>query len=708
MPFDTDEAIRLVGERSTKQALSLPHSIIVTITAALIIVHVEISYAYRSLFWPGTIGVEWLGPLAAVGFIAIVIAITALVTTVVARLLIPASRKRSVEFVTTALAISPAIAIAYFLIGDLPVVMPALQCIALILVSLFAMIFGPNLLKLSRESIIWILFFAAASAGAVTYSLAVTLYPFPEIRSTTLKFVTPTSVLLFAAIIAIGQIATRRSSHANAYRLGVIGLTLLAATLAPPFAARISRGTAPSVNRPNLVLITCDALRADYCSPYGGEISTPAMASIANAGTNFDAAYSLAPWTVPSMFGMFSSTYPPALMPDAPFETWLKQVTKYRMPTGQSLLAERLRDTGYSTAAYVGNPLLDDTTGILRGFDVTYGWPSQVPYPKGPFAMTPGMHAIVSQLTGRNQALPPFDSTRILRRTAVAYLRSVAREPFFLWVHIMDPHDPYDPPSEFRSTKGPWPLFGLAAPYWGTPQRDERGNIVVETEHQAYVRTLYQGEIAYADACIEAILNELETFGGDRNTFVCFVADHGEELWDHDRYGHGHSLYDELVHVPMMFSGPGIVRQSIDQPASTIDIMPTLAALMNVDADPNWRGHDLSPLLLQSQETPRSPVIAQATNRNAWPDVLRMYRDGQWKLIDTLGKGPTALYDMHNDPLEQNNLLNTHPEIVAELTIALEEWELEFPPAYNLTDDSNDAVPEAEMLENLRSLGYIK
>ncbi len=673
------------------------------VAAALLIIHTELAFVLRSLFWEETGITGGIGPAAAAIMITAAIAIPIAILNTLTPRFIRSKPIRSFTLIVAPNIVIAATASTYFVLGEERLYRPLAQFTFLWMLILLATRFAKRRTNLSSATLSRLSAFAIATGMVTTYAIANAWFAYPEHRSTILKFAGPAAVACSLAWYLFVWTTTSRRRNAARIRTIITIATFAIAAFGPAITMK-AKPSLPASTRPNLLLITCDTLRADYTSVYGGQIPTPAMQQIADGGSMFQDAYSLAPWTVPSMFGMFSSTYPPSLKPGDGFEEWLKQVTFYRVPPDEIPLAERLVQSGFTTAAYVGNPLLGEGSGMLRGFQTAHAWPTHVPRIKGPLANAPGLSALLALVRSDTSAPPPFDSSRVLTQSAIQFLRDHADQPFFLWVHIMDPHDPYDPPTRFRTREGPWRVFGPASPHWGSPQLDDRGRIDVDKSDWDYVRSLYQGEIQYADECIDDLLRELSALSLSDRTYVCFNADHGEELWDHERFGHGHSLHDELVHVPLMFAGPGITTQLIEQPVSAIDIMPTLASLMKVDADPAWLGQDLSPLLTQSIKAARSPVIAQATNRNAWPDVLRMYRDRQWKLIDAIGRGSTALYDMDNDPKELNNLIETHPETVTEMTNALKEWEEKFAPTYSLT---NDAAPETEMLEHLRSLGYV-
>ncbi|GMW00046.1 MAG: hypothetical protein AMXMBFR84_11840 [Candidatus Hydrogenedentota bacterium] len=480
----------------------------------------------------------------------------------------------------------------------------------------------------------------------------------------------------------------------------------VAATRFAAFAVKAPQADAP----PNLVIVTCDALRADWMSAYGGPVPTPNADTLSSRGVLFDRAYSLAPWTIPSMHGMFSSTYPFGLTPGASFDQWKEEVGRYAFPDAPTL-AEVIRSNGYATAAFTGNPLLGDPEGIMRGFQITASYPAHAPVRVSRWSQLPYMESLLFRFWPGAVDLRPVDSTAVLTTLARTFIQQNASRPFLLWVHMLDPHDPYDPPQALRGPeRGPWPLFSPLAPYYGTPQLDDHGNIELSHAEQNYVRALYAADIRYADAGLGRILDALSEWGLDSNTYVVLSADHGEEMWDHGRFNHGQSLFDELVRVPLIVSGPGLEKGRVQTPVSAIDVMPTLADLLGIAAPPEWQGMSLESSLLNPIEGAEGrPVMALGTNRYAWPNVYHMIVDSRWKLIHELTGDTISLYDLASDPGEQADLSGRQPETAARLLESLEEWRLQFPLEFTAADGATGETSEtSDLLERIRSMGYVR
>jgi len=677
---------------------NLPVLSILCASGSLAIVHIELVFVYQSLFWVGTGIQEWVGILATT--VAIFVGVY-LIATFVDRLL------RHVPYIPNhphlaAFAAAATIGCVYVSQAEDAFVGRAVFVVASMTILLVFTILSTRYFRLSEQLSATVCFFAMGLAITATYATAEAYYAYPDVRADVLKFgalaTVPSALMCISALTLI----TSKRRRQNWMPIGAIATAVLTVWLTPTMSAVNARETRDS-SAPNLVLVTFDALRADYTSVYDGDASTPALESIASRGTVFESAYALAPWTVPSMHGLFASQYPNPLDPEANFDGWRQSVATYKFHSPGSTLAEQLRDSGYATAAYIGNPLLGNKEGILRGFDTARAWPAHTPRSADWLTHAPTMRRILERGFGYRPEIRPINSTRIVTRCAQRFIRSHRDTPFFLWVHFIDPHDPYDPPKEFRSQNGAWPLFSPASPYWATPQLDAYGNIDVQQEDREFVRSLYRGEIAYADQCLAKIneaLLQSELIG---ETFICITADHGEEFWDHGRYGHGQSVYEELIHVPLIFAGAGIETQRISDPVSAIDLMPTIATLMGVEPNPSWKGENYSSVLHRETPLAEKLCIAQATNRFAWPNSYRMARLGSMKLIENIGDKTVQVFNIDQDPFETNDLSESTQTSVANLKQAFSTW---------LANQSESTSPDLEhqddeMIELLKSMGYI-
>ena len=491
----------------------------------------------------------------------------------------------------------------------------------------------------------------------------------------------------------------RKRSHRMSYLIGTC-----AAIVAAPCAGLVN--LAPDVEQPadhrSLVLITVDALRADYCGVYGGHVPTPILDRLGHDGVVFDRAYALGPWTLPSMTGLFASMYPPSLTPGAGRERWIDEMRYYTVPADVPLLAELLQKEGYATYAIVANKLLDQPDGMLRGFDDYAVFHSSVPARSGALGQLPFMQEWVGRLWPTLAPPGAADTTRPLRDLAAAFIRRHRHEPFFLWIHFMDPHTPWDPPERFRSMTGPWRVVDPSDVEWGGPQFVENTHMLpLPIDEQNYVRSLYDSEIRYVDESIGRVLDTLDRAVGRDSTFVCVTADHGEEFWDHGQVTHGQSLFEELVRVPLLMSGPGLATARVGTPVSHLDLMPTLAEALGIPAPAAWHGTSMLDRLTDNQPSldPRD-VFAQGTYVVA-PEPLRMIVRDDRKVVERLETHQAELYDLQGGERHIQDDATVQAGVVA-----MDRWWETFPAT---TDRFRIIAPDtgAETLERLRSLGYL-
>jgi len=402
--------------------------------------------------------------------------------------------------------------------------------------------------------------------------------------------------------------------------------------------------------RPNVLFILVDTLRRDHLTPYGyRRETTPEIARwLAAPGTVVEEAYSQAPWTLPSVISFFTGR--------APGELLGSQLGAYGLPEGVPTLAERLAAEGYETGGFFANPTLHAGGGFNRGFRTFYAPPADISW----------MSHHADELNARVRP----------------WLEGHQRRPFFLYVHYVDPHDPYDNPEIVdRRTpfdpgytgrvEGTW-IHGI---YMGRlplddPQRD-----------LFHIQALYDTEIHYVDRFIGELLSTLDPEVLAR-TLVVLTADHGEELYDHGGWKHGQTLYEEQIHVPLIFRWDGHIPagRRLAGTVRLLDLMPTLVAAGGGKADPAWQGIDLLPALTGERPLPRRPAFAQHLSGGPMRAAAVLARqklilfnprepfepndplqDYLWR--KDLGRlRRVELYDLARDPGERRNLAGGNPE----------------------------------------------
>lgn len=420
-------------------------------------------------------------------------------------------------------------------------------------------------------------------------------------------------------------------------------------------------GCAPrgDLERPNVVLIVVDTLRADHLGAYGYDRDTSPQIDrrLAARGTLFEEAYAQAPWTLPSVISYLTGRYPGELLrpADGPFA----------IPPEVPTLAERLRNAGYRTGAFVANPTLQPVAGFDRGFETWWAPPAEV----------------ASLSLGGEE----------VNRRALPWLDAHAAAPFFLYAHYMDPHDPYSSPATGAERS---PFFP-----------DYEGEVTGTMVHGVYLgdveladpeadrrqlASLYDSEIAYVD---ERIGELLEAFGPElaANTLFVFTSDHGEEFDDHGGWKHGHTLYDEQIRVPLVFRWDGRVGdgQRIAGTVRLVDLVPTVLSAAGLDLTPDLAGIDLMPVLTGMETLPRRVALADhlsfgplraAAVLDRWKLIL-FNREAAFEPADPLQEATwprdrerlarVELYDLAADPAENGNLAAAHPERVEQLAPAI-------------------------------------
>lgn len=433
-------------------------------------------------------------------------------------------------------------------------------------------------------------------------------------------------------------IAAARASGIRAggsFLVGVLAVVLV-------FLSACAPGSPKPKDRYNILLISVDTLRADRLGCYGASaVETPAMDRLAADGVRFANAFSPVPLTLPAHWTVLTG-----------LEPWEHGVIDNGMalPAPPAVtLAERLAAAGYDTAAFVAAFVLHRSFGLSRGFSV---------YDDGPAA-----DAALDQTL---HATAPADE-RVGR--ALDWLRRDRQRPFFLWLHLFDPHAPYEPPPAFRAL---------------------------------YAGRHYDGEVAFVDTQIGRLLAGLERAGLSGKTLVVLLSDHGEGLGEHGEQTHGVLLYDATLHVPLLLRLPGVLPAgAVRRDAVTLaDVTPTVLALAGLTPGAEGDGIDL--FAPRAEKTARRlAAISESPRRRFGWAGLTAIRAGAWKYI--LSPRP-ELYRIADDPRELTDLVAVDPARAGELSSAARQV------ASLLRDRlqvARPAVPGAEARTRLAALGYV-
>jgi arylsulfatase A-like enzyme len=491
-------------------------------------------------------------------------------------------------------------------------------------------------------------------------------------------------------------VARRLSSAANSARAEVLVTALVVFGLSSPLltrwgdSARVDAGT-PVAEPRRVILIVVDTLRYDAlsCDVEEGQ-RTPSSLALARDGIVFEGAHTPAPWTLPSVCSLLTGLSPSVHLAVKP-ETALPG----RVPT----LAERLSAAGVRTAAFGENGFLKPHSHLSRGFD-EYTW-----FPReGPAPLLGAK--LVRRALGRR--FRDEADASWLTELACDWIGRHSAEDSFLWLHYFDPHVPYAPPPELQPRGAPPARIGRA---FVDPQEVRLGLLEPTPTERQWIRDLYAGEVRYFDRELGRLVACLEERGLYESTSIVLTADHGEELWDHDGFEHGHTVYEELLHVPLVIktagSAPHGLRGRESRPVSTVSVTPTILSLFGIELDPA----DFSePSLLALDPEPRvsvrdHPIFAGGQLYYAQREAV--ISDGL-KYIVRPGNHAEELYRLGEG--ERVSVADSEPERMAELRVLLEQHHA---AAAALRERYGIEGPEIGVLDeatarDLRELGYVK
>jgi arylsulfatase A-like enzyme/Flp pilus assembly protein TadD len=389
----------------------------------------------------------------------------------------------------------------------------------------------------------------------------------------------------------------------------------------------------------SVLLVSIDTLRSDALGAYGrANAGTPFIDRLAGAGVRFQNVHAHNVVTLASHSNMLSGRYP--------FEHGVRDNSGFRFPKDVPTLATLLKQHGYATAAFVSAFVLDARFGLDRGFDV--------------------YDDRLGGAEARSEFLVPERHAEKTVAAATAWLARAGSAPRFLFLHIYEPHFPYEPPEPYRSR---------------------------------YASEPYQGEVAAADAALGPLLAPLLAEGARGNLLVVLTGDHGESLGSHGEMTHGIFGYEETLRVPLILYCPRLLKpRVVSEPARHVDLLPTLLDALALQAPPGLSGRSLWPLAFGRSLGP-APVYFEALSSSlnrGWAPLHGVLADGL-KYVDL---PEPELYDLRADPAEERNLAARRPVDLERLKAVL--------GGFTARDRGISRVAEeAEALEHLRALGYV-
>jgi len=392
---------------------------------------------------------------------------------------------------------------------------------------------------------------------------------------------------------------------------------------------------------PNLLLVTIDTLRADRVGAYGfAAATTPALDALAREGVLLEDAVAHVPQTRPSHVSLFTGRLP--------FEHGIRDNFSKPLDPSTPTLASILKERGYATGGFIGAYPVSRDSGLSRGFDAF----------DDPFAAASSVATRRDRSERRGQ--------EVVDR-ALEWLRAPRTAPFFAWVHLFDPHAPYDPPPPFR---------------------------------QRFAKDLYAGEVAYADSQVQRLLAWIEGTGLRESTLVVVTSDHGEGLGDHGEDEHGFFVYDTTLRVPLVLRWPGRLPAGLRVGGQFrgVDLLPTVLELLGSPPTPT-SGVSRAGLLRPGAKLPDNEAYVESlyASLHFGCAPLRGLRAEGWKYIDA----PRAeLYRLPEDPAEARNRIDDRAAVAAAMRTRL------------LARDRGTVAPslpamDASAMERLAALGYV-
>ncbi|MFC1658047.1 sulfatase [Candidatus Omnitrophota bacterium] len=420
------------------------------------------------------------------------------------------------------------------------------------------------------------------------------------------------------------------------------------------------------LNKPNIILITVDALRSDHLSCYGYSRGTSHnIDELAQEGVMFTQAVSTASWTPPSICSILTGKYPYAF--------GLFEVSKdWGSISADSIasLPKILKDNGYKTCLISSHYGLNKLNGLKRNFDKFNCW-----------------------ITGRDENISS---------AVIEWLKENRNKPFFIWVHYMGPHAPYLPPFPYDT------LYLEEDSYTNKHLSTENSPVSAAFERVAeieYQFSQYDGEIANTDEQLGILLKNIYKLNLSKKTLIILTADHGESLDEHNCYfNHGCNLYDSILRVPLIMVYRGLIPAGkiIESQVSLIDIMPTILEVLKIKISSPIDGISILPLILDIRKK----------NNNRYTFSERFFqkerqvavRTTAWKLIYNLHSNKYELYDLRADPKENNNVILIEQEKSRELKNKLDDYLREI-PAFAVRKNKSMDEETKIMLE---SLGYLQ
>jgi len=435
--------------------------------------------------------------------------------------------------------------------------------------------------------------------------------------------------------------------------------------------ALVIDGVINTPSSPNIIVIAVETLRAGHLGCYGYQRNTtPHIDALAQDSILFENAISVSSFTYPALSAFFTSQFPTVL-----------GTTDFHVKLNNKFftLAEFLKNNCYATAAFVANPSLNKKIGVNQGF---------------------GIYKMISGLG--------YGSSKVTD-AAARFIRKNKKKPFFLFLFYFDPHHPYSLREEYNyypSYKGALKSDTPISQYEYEKNKEKREALT--DDDIKFLLSCYDSEIRYTDEQVGTLLNNLKTSGIYDNSIIILLGDHGEEFMDHGGMGHGHVLYQEIIHVPLIIK-LALQQQKgkrISQRISLIDAMPSLAGLLKITVPPlaglEGRQWDLEKIEHLNEEAVYSD---HSDEKHSYCIIFK----GLKLLVNRQKDGAFELYDLNRDPWERENIYGSAMEGMDALKDMLFGWRKHIETKKTSMVDSREKIIYNEKeKQQLRALGYLQ
>jgi arylsulfatase A-like enzyme len=502
------------------------------------------------------------------------------------------------------------------------------------------------------------------------------------------------AAVLFAAVVAALLVLARRLAATAWPRRALV--VLLCVVVVTPASALFSRGgqgrdrAKPIYNHAihHVFLIVVDTLRRDALSCYGSNgAPTPNIDRLADDGATFLSAVSASSWTLPSMCSIMSGLEPA-----------IHGTIHSRQALDDSVrtIADMMRGDGYETSAIGCNPMLSRAHNLTQGFD-EYQW-----YPRPADDISAGKRILRALFP---EAYRVDITTEGLSDAAIEWARRNRDRDAFLWLHYFDPHHPYAPPKRFLPEGSPPPAMG---PVFEDRKEIQAGLFAPSAAQREWIKSLYLGEVRYVDEQVGRLLDALRSMGLYDDSLIILTSDHGEEFWEHGGFEHGHTLYHELLDVPLIVKPPRSTAPArLSELVPTQGIASTIMEICGVEHDPAYMARSLAPLVQgRTGDYDVAPVFSGGL---LYFEDRSSVTSERFKYIYSSVSRKEQLFDRLRDPGEQHPLGPGSEKALAEARNTLDEHLKKVPEARDYLHIRGgwqaDLAPET--VRRLKALGYL-